>query len=542
MTKVLNPFLFLIILSLLTNCGTTVPTERKVTKTETIIGEPKKVFLTENSEKVKETVIINKYLDSEIYFYQVKIREHFKIPEAIMREDIARVYITEKKKGTMVHNPLGEGTGSLFAFGMIEAWCLTEWLATALPGKQKNIYLDKCKERYVGSKKKKTEDKITKNIINYTGEFKQSYQDLDVATIKYSFSKNLEKTYMIEHKLKPICNENKLKVFDCGKYFKVSSKEIMKNYINIFTEKKIEYPINVKIKANETTKEISIPKSEGEKVLSIVLKEIEIEKKNIKIAKLKKEADDKKKELELKEKYKLTAAWNGSAFFVSASGHIITNNHVIEDSSIQEISGKCDNVNVYLDNKKYVTKIIAQDRQNDLALLKIDNELRIKDYATFRNKEPVLGEKITALGYPFGKAISSQIKLTSGNVSSLSGIGDEFTRMQIDAALQPGNSGGPIYDKSGNVIGVAVAKASIFYFLQAFGTLPENMNFGIKSSVVKTFLQSNSVKVKIGNSRRNLDTEEIAKIGSSQTLYLECMIRKDKLAKINKIKEKRKSN
>ena len=97
-------------------------------------------------------------------------------------------------------------------------------------------------------------------------------------------------------------------------------------------------------------------------------------------------------------------------------------------------------------------------------------------------------------------------------------------------------------DKSGNVIGVAVAKASIFYFLQAFGTLPENMNFGIKSSVVKTFLQSNSVKVKIGNSRRNLDTEDIAKIGSSQTLYLECMIRKDKLAKINKIKEKRKSN
>jgi S1-C subfamily serine protease len=278
-------------------------------------------------------------------------------------------------------------------------------------------------------------------------------------------------------------------------------------------------------------------KEEEELKLAKIKKE-----KELRLAKIKEEEEAKKKELELKERYKLVAAWNGSAFFVSASGHIITNNHVVEDSSIKEISGKCDNVNVYLNNKKYVAKIIAQDRQNDLALLKISNESRIKNFATFRNKEPVLGEKITALGYPFGKAISSQIKLTSGNVSSLSGIGDEFTRMQIDAALQPGNSGGPIYDKSGNVIGVAVAKASIFYFLQAFGTLPENMNFGIKSSVVKTFLQSNSVKVKIGNSRRNLDTEDIAKIGSSQTLYLECMIRKDKLAKINKIKEKRKSN
>ena len=80
-----------------------------------------------------------------------------------MREDIARSYVTKKKRGTMVHNPIGEGTGSIFAFGMIELWCLSEWMATALPGKQKNIYLDKCKERYVGTKTKTTED-IQNNI------------------------------------------------------------------------------------------------------------------------------------------------------------------------------------------------------------------------------------------------------------------------------------------------------------------------------------------------------------------------------------------
>ena len=58
-----------------------------------------------------------------------------------MREDIAKTYITKKKSATMIHNPLGEITGSIFALGMIEAWCLTELAAQALPGKQKNIYL-----------------------------------------------------------------------------------------------------------------------------------------------------------------------------------------------------------------------------------------------------------------------------------------------------------------------------------------------------------------------------------------------------------------
>ena len=182
--------------------------------------------------------------------------------------------------------------------------------------------------------------------------------------------------------------------------------------------------------------------------------------------------------------------------------------------------------------------IISQDRMNDLALLKIKEKTRIKKFANFRNKSVVLGEKVVAMGYPYGKTVSSEIKLTSGSVSSLSGLGDEFTRMQIDAALQPGNSGGPLFDKAGNVIGVAVAKASLWAFLEAFGTLPENVNFGIKPSVVKTFLDSNNIRYKTTNYSRDIGTEKIAKKGSDSTVYIQCLIRKDKLAKINKQREK----
>jgi S1-C subfamily serine protease len=535
-----NKIIFFFLLLFLGHCGTQVPTERKVTKTETITGETKKIYLTENSIKIDEKIITKKYTNGKSKSYDVKIREHFQVPEVLVREDIERIYVTKKKKGTMIHNPLGEATGSIFAFGMIEAWCLTEWLATALPGKQKNIYLSKCKERYIGSKKKTTEDTIKKSIIK-TGKIKNRYQDKDTTYIEYNFLNIPNKKYKIKKTQKPVCDKNLMLIFDCGSVFTINSKNVLKNYFKITDQKNIGYPIKIEIKTEKLIKIISLSKIDLLDDVNTVISEIK-EEKELRLAKIKEEEEAKQKELELKERYKPVAAWNGSAFFVSASGHIITNNHVVEDTSITDISSKCDTVNVFLKNQKYEAQIISQDSQNDLALLKIKDELIIKNFATFRSNGPILGEKITALGFPFGKSISSQIKLTSGNVSSLSGLGDEFTRMQIDAALQPGNSGGPIYDKSGNVIGVAVAKASIFFFLEAFGTLPENMNFGIKSSVVKTFLESNSVNFKIGNSKLDVGTEKVAEIGSSHTLYLECMIRKDKLAKIEKIKNSRKSN
>ena len=110
-------------------------------------------------------------------------------------------------------------------------------------------------------------------------------------------------------------------------------------------------------------------------------------------------------------------------------------------------------------------------------------------------------QEIYVAGYPFGSKVGATVKVTRGIVSSLSGIGNNFSNIQIDAAIQPGNSGGPIFNKGGSVIAVAAHKLDFKFALEKMGTLPENVNFGVKSSVVANFLDSNNVSYKSGSGR-----------------------------------------
>ena len=131
-------------------------------------------------------------------------------------------------------------------------------------------------------------------------------------------------------------------------------------------------------------------------------------------------------------------------------------------------------------------------------------------------------QDIFVAGYPFGKRISASVKVTKGIVSSLTGIGNNFSNIQIDAALQPGNSGGPIYDENGNIVGVVVAQLNKRKFEKIVGSIPENVNFGIKASTVRQFLNASGLPTKWSKRSKSMSTRELAKIAKNQTVMVVC--------------------
>ena len=201
---------------------------------------------------------------------------------------------------------------------------------------------------------------------------------------------------------------------------------------------------------------------------------------------------------------------SGTGFYVSNEGHIITNYHVIDG---------CMDMKVHTKGRVIPTLRIADDELNDLALLKI-SETPSHVFA-LSNDSPFPLQEIVVAGFPFGESYSSSLKFTQGIISSLTGIGNNYSEMQIDAALQPGNSGGPIIDEYGNIVGVAVAKLDAKYTLDNFGVIPENTNFGIKASAVKNLLEGNQVPLKAPTTEL-ISKRDLSRLATDGTVYLTC--------------------
>ena len=125
-------------------------------------------------------------------------------------------------------------------------------------------------------------------------------------------------------------------------------------------------------------------------------------------------------------------------------------------------------------------------------------------------------------GYPYGDIYSNTIKVTGGMVSAIRGMGDDSGQFQMDAAVQLGSSGGPIYDENGNIVGVVVAQLNKMKVAKAIGSLPENVNFGIKASTVRQFLVSSGLPTKWSERTDLMSSRDIAKIAKNQTVMVVC--------------------
>ena len=220
----------------------------------------------------------------------------------------------------------------------------------------------------------------------------------------------------------------------------------------------------------------------------------------------------------------MISASSGSGFAVSADGYVITNNHVIEG---------CQEVVVHIKGTEIPVTVVTYDPQNDLALLKGD--FRPSTVFPLTNNRPELLQDVYVAGFPFGNMVSTSVKVTKGIISSLTGIGNNFSNIQIDAALQSGNSGGPIIDEFGNVVGVAVSKLDAKYMFDNFGSIPENTNFGIKSNVVRSIMDSNGVDSPPAN-RSAISKSQLGKMISDGTYYISCWMT---MAQVEKLRSKK---
>ena len=166
---------------------------------------------------------------------------------------------------------------------------------------------------------------------------------------------------------------------------------------------------------------------------------------------------------------------SGSGFFMTTDGIIATNAHVVEEST---------NIEVIVSNEigtfTYKAKVLLADAKNDVALLKIEDEkfkgLNSIPYGVTENSD--VGSKVFTIGYPLSDVMGSNYKVTDGIISSKSGIADDVRYYQISVPIQPGSSGGPLFNKEGNIIGITSARLNS----KAVGTQIENVNYAIKSS------------------------------------------------------------
>lgn len=199
---------------------------------------------------------------------------------------------------------------------------------------------------------------------------------------------------------------------------------------------------------------------------------------------------------------------SGTAFFVSATGHLLTNAHVVNDCHSLRIAGR-------------TVELVAADSSFDLALLK-DQPPAPDAIAAFASRPAPLNADITIAGYPLTEILSG-LNVTRGSVTGLRGMRGDATTMQISAPVQPGNSGGPAVDETGSIVGVVVSKLNARLVADDTGDIPQNVNFAIRGEIAKLFLfQHNIEPVLSDENAEKISPVEAARRLDQMTRLVEC--------------------
>ena len=178
---------------------------------------------------------------------------------------------------------------------------------------------------------------------------------------------------------------------------------------------------------------------------------------------------------------------SGTGFAINKEGYIATNFHVIGDMETGEI---CDDIEIRGvngdDSKTYTARVVAEDPDNDLAILKIEEMIYDIPYS-IGNDIVDVAEKVYSYGYPLTHMLGSELKYTSGEINGKTGFDGDPRFLQHTATLQPGNSGGPLFNVDGDIIGIntlIVRKA----YEDLIGIDIENVFFSLKSSYLLSII------------------------------------------------------
>jgi len=203
---------------------------------------------------------------------------------------------------------------------------------------------------------------------------------------------------------------------------------------------------------------------------------------------------------------------SGTAFVITSAGHLLTNHHVVEG---------CTSLTFQLPGEEPIqASVVSTNQDFDLALLRANVAVQPAEFHSQSRLR--LGAEIVVYGFPLLGDLSSQGNLTSGVVSALTGLNDDLSTFQISAQIQPGNSGGPVFDRAGALVGVVVSTANDEYFSAQTGNVPQNVNFAITAGITQAFLDANGVKYTQATTNEVRSIADIAEKAQSITGAVLC--------------------